>query len=192
MNKVTGIILAGGKSLRMGQDKAFLRFGSRLMIKEIFARVKEYTEEIIIIANQPEKFSFLKVPVFPDIIAERGPLGGIYTGLVKSSTFYNFVVSCDMPFLNNVLINYLAKRIDGYDIIIANYNDRLQPLCAFYSQNCIEPIKIQLDEGNLRIRDLLKSVNSNIIEQNEIDQLNLDERAFLNINSLEDISLFKQ
>lgn len=192
MNKFTGIILAGGKSLRMGQDKALLPVGKQLLIEEVLTRLKIHSEKVIVIANQIKEFSFLGVPVFPDIVPGQGPLGGIYTGLVKSETFHNLIVACDMPFISAELLRYLANRIDAYDITIARYKNRFQPLCAFYSKNCIQAIKQQLQQGNLKIRDVFKQLRVNVITEDEIDQLKLNEQAFTNINTPEDINLLKQ
>ena len=96
INNVTGIILAGGKSTRMGVNKAFLKIGGCTIIEEIFSKFKNIFSRVIIIANEIERFNFLGAQITPDIIPSKGPLGGIYTGLIKSSSFHNFVTACDV------------------------------------------------------------------------------------------------
>lgn len=191
IDDITGIILAGGKSTRIGTDKAFLKIGEQTLIEILLAKIKDVFKDTIIIANEVERFDYLGMRVIPDIIPTKGPLGGIYTGLVRSSNFYNFIVACDMPFIDTGLPGYLSKKIDGYDVAVARYNDRLQPLCAFYSKNCIEPIKEQLDRDNLKIRDFFERVKVNVVNEVEISRLKLDGRAFVNINTPEDYRRLK-
>ena len=191
MNKFTGIILAGGKSLRMGQDKALLPLGKQLMVEEVLTSLRAKSAEIIVIANKVQEFSFLKVPVFPDIIPERGPLGGIYTGLVKSKTFHNLFVACDMPFLNQDLVKFMLEEVCDYDVVIPEHNGKLEPLCAVYSKNCIKPIEKELHKNNLKITDFLTEVKVRRINEKEIAKFNLRGLSFVNVNTPEDYNRLK-
>jgi molybdopterin-guanine dinucleotide biosynthesis protein A len=192
INNVTGIILAGGKSSRIGTNKAFLKVGKKTMIEEIVDKFKNIFREIIIITNEVKRFDLLEVEVIPDIIPSKGPLGGIYTGLVKSDNFLNFVIACDMPFLNQILVNYMLKASSGYDVIVGYYNDRFQPLCAIYSKNCIKPIENQLQKSNLKITEFFKYVRVKTITEAEIRKLDPQGLIFSNINTPEDyISLMR-
>ena len=199
---ITGIILAGGKSSRMKHEKAFLKLGAKTIIEELISRLKKKFSKFIIIANDtrkymkfgtstspianPESNRRIGIEVISDILPEKGPLGGIYTALVKSDTFYNFVFACDMPFINQNLIRYMLKECRGYDITIADYNGRLQPLCAIYSKNCIEPIKKQLEKNNLKIRDFFDYVKVRKISKEEIAKFDSDGFSFSNINTPEE------
>lgn len=191
INNVTGIILAGGKSRRMGTHKAFLKIGEKAIIEDIFAKFKGIFKEIIIVANEIERFDFLGVKVVADIIPLKGPLGGIHTGLLNSNSLYNFIVACDMPFINQSLVRYMLEEIRGYDVTIAEYDGGLQPLCAVYSKNCIEPIEKQLSKDNLKVTDFFKDVKVRIITENNVARFDLKGSSFVNINTPDDCRQFK-
>lgn len=191
MNKFTAIILAGGKSSRMGQDKALLPLGEQLMVERTLSFLKSHSAEVIVIANKVKGFSFLKVPVFADIIAECGPLGGIYTGLVRSKTVHNLIVACDMPFLNQDLIKFMLEEIYDYDVVVPEHNGKLEPLCAIYSKNCIKPIEKELRENNLKVTNFFREVKVRRISEKETAKFNLKETSFANINTPEDYNRLK-
>lgn len=191
INDVTGIILAGGKNRRMGTHKAFLRIGEKTIIEDIFAKFKGIFKEIIIVANETERFDFLGAKVVADIIPLKGPLGGIYTGLLSSNSLYNFVVACDMPFINQNLVRHILEETGGYDVTVAEYNGRLQPLCAIYSKNCIEPIEKQLSKDNLKITDFFKDVKVKILTGKKIARFDLKGSSFVNINTPDDCERLK-
>lgn len=183
---VTGIILAGGRSARIGTHKAFLKIGEKRIIEEILAKFKGIFKEIIIIANEIERFNFLKVKVIPDAIPSKGPLGGIYTGLISSNNLYNFIVACDMPFINKNLIRYILSRAQDFDVVIPKVKQRYEPLCALYSKKCVTIIKDALDKDNVRIVDILPLVNVKLIVESEIKEFDSEFISFKNINTEED------
>ncbi len=191
INNATGIILAGGKSTRMGTNKAFLRIGGHTIIEGIFARLKAIFSRVVIIANEIELFDSLPAEVIPDIIPSKGPLGGIYTGLVKSESFYNFVSACDMPFLCKDVIGYMLEQSSGHDIVVPEYKGRLEPLCAVYSKACIEPVDIYLRGNDLKIAGFFKHVRVRIVSEEEIASLDPQRLSFVNINATEDYNKFK-
>src|SRR6266496_3170841 len=98
-NDITGIILAGGKSSRMGTNKAFLRLGNKYVIEILADLMKNIFSKMILITNEPALYKFLKIDIYEDIYKNKGPLGGIHSGLVNSQTEKNFVLSCDIPFI---------------------------------------------------------------------------------------------
>lgn len=119
--KVAGIVLAGGRSKRMGRNKVYLSFGGKFLIEIIIDKISPLFKDIMIVVSQPELYKRLGFCVRKDIIPEKGPLGGIYTGLLYSNNRYNFVVACDMPFLNPNLIRYMIKNCQCYDIVVPEY-----------------------------------------------------------------------
>src|SRR3989338_6690686 len=138
--KMAGIILAGGKATRMGPscDKAFLKIAGEPIIKRQLKVLKKIFKEVIIVTNSKDRYKGLKgVKMIPDILPERGPLGGIYSGLLASRDRYNFFVSCDMPFINEALIKHMIDTKDNYDIIIVKKDKKFHPLFGIYSKNCI-------------------------------------------------------
>src|SRR5438105_4127648 len=108
-NSLAVAILAGGKSLRMGQDKTALRLHNRTMLEHVLERVKGLQLPVILIANEPEKYGSYRLPIYPDAIPDSGSLGGIYTALKTSETQHTLCVAVDMPFLNARLLAYLIS-----------------------------------------------------------------------------------
>lgn len=192
INDITGIILAGGKSTRIGTNKAFLKIGEKTIIDQILAGFESIFREIMIVTSEIKQSCFLeRSRVVPDIIPSKGPLGGIYTGLVKSNSFYNFVVACDMPFLNQDLVRYLLEERNGYDVVVPEYKGRLQPLCAVYSKDCIRPIETELSRNSLKITDFFQYVRAKIITEKEIESFDPEKLCFVNINTPQDYKSFK-
>ena len=182
----TGIILAGGKSTRMGVDKAFLKIRGRTLIEEVLSTFKDVFSETIIVADEIEKFAFLGERTIPDRVPFMGPLGGLITGLMTSGTFHNFVTACDMPFLHREMIEYMLERGLGYDAVVPEYKGRLEPLCAVYSKNCIRPIQGQLCQNNLKITDIFAHVRTRLITGREIERWDPAGTCFMNMNTAED------
>lgn len=210
---ITGIILAGGSGERIGCNKAFLKLGSKTLIEELISRLEERFPRLIIVANETEKYRKFHHEVISDILPHKGPLGGIYTGLVNSNSLYNFIVACDMPFIKPDLIRYMMEKIEVNDVIIPKWNGKFEPLCAIYSKKCIKPIEKQLSKDNLKITDFFKDVNpvrsklsktpatplvwtSNgvkvkVITEKEVAKFDLKGFSFVNINTPEDCRKFK-
>lgn len=190
---MTAIILAGGKATRMGcADKAFLRLGREMLIKRQLRLIRKLFKKIIIVTNSPQRYRNLNgVRIVTDLIPNRGPLGGIYSGLQASEDDYNFVLACDMPFINLDLISYMLKKIKGFDIVIPRYNRKFEPLYAVYSRNCIKPIENGLSRKNLKITRFLQYVKVRIISKKEITQFDLNGISFVNINTPNDYRRLK-
>ena len=128
------------------------------------------------------------IEVVSDIMPDKGPLGGIYTALVKSQGLYNFVFACDMPFINPDLIDYMVDKAEGVDIVVPRWQGKFEPLHAIYSKRCIEPIKIQLEKNDLKITNFFSQLNLKIIEQEEVERFGHSGTLFLNINTQEEYS----
>lgn len=189
--KVTGIILAGGKSSRMGEDKSFLPVCGRPLIAIVIETVSALFKNLIIITNQPALYKKYSARIEADTIKDCGPLGGIYTGLRASKTQHNFVCACDMPFLNKKLIQYILENAENYDMVLPYYHGRYQPLCALYAKSCLRPIGAELQKGNLKITNLLKRVRVKIVSEDEIKALDPEGLSFVNINTPHDYERFK-
>ena len=184
--KITGIILAGGKNLRMGKNKAFLEINGRRIIDRTKDLFLEIFDEVLVVTNSPLEYVDLNLRLVADLIPEKGSLGGIYTGLFHSSHARAFVAACDMPFLNRSLIQHLIQRAPNFDIVIPKTDDGFQPLHAVYSQNCLPFMEELLRQNNLKIIDFFRRVEVCEVPMEEILPLDPDLRAFLNINTPED------
>lgn len=189
---LTGIILSGGKSLRMGKNKAFIEIEGLPMIERILNLFKKIFNEILIITNDKNQFSHLNnVKIYNDLVPYKGALGGLFTGIFYSSYEYSFCVGCDMPFLNESLIKFLIKKIEGEDIIVPKTEKGLEPLHAIYSKRCLSLIKKMIDSGKSRIIDIYPLLNVKIIEENEFIKLDPERKSFLNINTPEELEQIK-
>jgi len=186
-NEITGIILSGGKSIRMGQDKAFIEIGGIPIIHRIHALFERLFNEIIIVTQQEELFPNLNVKIYPDLIPNRGVLGGLYTGLFFSGFPFSFCVGCDMPFLKESVIEYLLRNIQGYDVVVPRTKDGFQPLHAIYSKNCLEPIKKAIQQEKYKIIDFYPIVRVKIIEEHEFTSLDPMNESFINVNTPEEL-----
>jgi molybdopterin-guanine dinucleotide biosynthesis protein A len=191
-NKLSGIILSGGKNIRMGENKAFIEIEGIPIIKRIQNLFARLFYEVIIVTNQKELFSDMNIKIYADLIPNQGILGGLYTGIFFSSFKYSFCVACDMPFLNEDVIQYLIKNIKENDVVVPKTKDGLQPLHAIYSKNCLEPIKKIIDMGKYKVIDLYPLVKTKIIEENEFYNLDPMRESFINVNTPEELLIIKK
>lgn len=183
---MTAIILTGGKSRRMGFNKAFLKYGDKTFIEHQIARLNKIFDEIILSANDARLYAHLNLPIVSDILPERGPLSGICAGLIRSTSFHSFVIACDMPFIHEKIILYLREQIGGYDVVVPQTSRGLEPLHAFYSRNCIQPMYRCLNEGRLRIIDFFSEVKVKIVDEQEFKELDVPTQPLVNLNTPEE------
>ena len=186
--RLTAIILAGGESSRIGsdQDKAILKLNGKRLIDIVISKLKHIVEDNIIIVGPPEKHPSYK-QVVPDLFNQRGLLVGLYSGLKASTSQYNLVVGCDMPFLKVELLQYIEEKIDSNDIIIPRYaKSYIEPLCAIYSKDCLEIMKRNIEAGILSIRKVFPYLKVKYIEEKEIKSVDPELNSFFNINYKED------
>ena len=191
-HNITGIILSGGKSVRMGENKAFIDIDGIPIMNRIHTLFKTLFQEIIIVTNQEELFSGLDAKIYSDLIPNGGVLAGLYTGLFFSAYAYSFCVACDMPFLNRSVIQYLISKIDDSDVIVPRTQDGLQPLHAIYSKNCLGAIRTTIGEGRYRIIDFYPMVKIKTIEEHEFRSLDPRMESFVNVNTPEELRLIRR
>jgi molybdopterin-guanine dinucleotide biosynthesis protein A len=195
---MTGVILAGGKSSRMGTNKAFLDLGGKKIIQRVIDVFLTLFDEIIIISNEPDLYKSWGFKVVPDILPERGSLGGIYTGIVTASQHQAFFAACDMPFLNQSFIRYMIDQAPECDVIIPHApteenssSDGLHPLHAIYSKVCIKPIAQLLEKNIFKIIRFFPEVRVKRITQEEIQKFDPQLLSFFNANTPEDFEFAK-
>lgn len=180
---MTGIILTGGKSSRMGRNKAFLKLNGEVIIEKTVRLFKGLFDEVILVTNSPDEYKYLNTRIVSDIYPQGGSLIGIYSGLYHASSQYSFVAACDMPFLKKDFIEYLIKQTDNYDIVIPFSKDGQEPLHAVYSRACLKPMEGQIKKGNLKIIDVIPAVNVRRIEKDEIIPFDPEFTSFINVNT---------
>lgn len=188
---LTAIILAGGKSSRVGlnKEKDQMKLAGRPLIDWVISKLTSLdnlTEENIVIVGPKKKYPNFK-RVTEDIFPQRGPLGGIFSGLKASPSPYNLVVGCDMPFLKVELLQYMREKIDLNDIIIPRYNKGyVEPLCAIYSKKCLEIIEKNIQSGILSVRKIFPHLRIKFIEEEEIKKFDPKFYSFFNLNFRDD------
>lgn len=185
-SNITGIILAGGKSSRMGKDKGMIHLAGKPLISYSIDALKPFCDQILISSNS-ENYELFGYPVYKDIFPDSGPMGGIYSCLLQSSTSLNLVLSCDMPLVSQSLIKYILDKNDENSISVPIHGDNfIEPLCASYSTKTIPYFKKLIGQRNLKLIDLINMVPSR--------QIRLDSSLpfykpdlFLNINHPDDL-----
>ncbi len=185
---ITGVILAGGNSSRMGTDKGILDLNGKKIVQYVIESLKPLVDDIIIIANN-ENYNAFGFPVYKDEIKDCGPLGGIYTSLLKISNPKAIILSCDIPFVSSAFLSEVIAQSEGYDVAVPVHGGKFEPLCSVYSKNCIDAFKTALDKKIFKLTDAIALVNAKQIilpSNNEI------ENNFINLNTRQDLNKFEK
>jgi molybdopterin-guanine dinucleotide biosynthesis protein A/molybdopterin converting factor small subunit len=182
----TAIVLAGGRSSRMGKPKALLVFDREPLIVHIVATLRRLCAEVVVVAAPGQDLPLMPVTVVRDEVAYQGPVGGLYYGLRASSGDVNFVTACDSAFLSEGLISHLISRIPEHDIVVPYWQGRLQPLHAVYRRSVLPFLEGQLARGELRPIYLFDQVRTRRIDEDEIRRFDPEGLSFFNMNTPED------
>ncbi len=184
MTKTTGIILAGGKSSRMGTNKALLTIEGKTVIERIIRQMEQVVDECIIVTNHFQDYEFLQLPMVEDKVKDKGPLAGIEAGLTASKTEKNLIVACDMPFISIELGKYLLTLLESHQAAVPEIDARLHPLFAAYRKTIVPAVTQSLSENNLRIRQLLHTIHVKIVTNEELESLGIlsHDQYFFNMN----------
>ena len=188
-NIATSIILAGGKSSRLGTNKALEMVGDRRLIQRVIERLMPISCQIIVAGStwQTGFPSTLDVEYQSDLHPGQGPLGGIYTGLLVSKSLYNVVVACDMPFLNIELFRYMLKLCPGSDAVIP-VTDKIQPLHGIYAKSCLDNVRTCVENNWLQVIPFLDAIAVRYVTREECQQFDTQLLSFFNINSPADLA----
>lgn len=186
---VTGVLLAGGKSQRMGEDKRFLPIGGTTLLDRGLSAMCQLFQQVCVVIAQDSPFLQTHVPVFRDRVPHSGSLGGLYTGLREASTPYVFVAACDMPFLSLQLVKYMNEVKDETDIVVASWKDRIQPTHAFYSKRCTAILEDMIRTHDMKIQKVFQhpSLNVRFVMDHEVSRIDPEGRSFININNPVDL-----
>ena len=186
LDDFTAVILAGGKSSRMGRPKALLPFGNEPLIAHLVRRLEHKFTLVVVVASPEQELPPLAAKVVRDEIAYQGPVGGIYYGLKAAIGTGAFVTSCDAAFLNLPFISFLTSQILNHDVVVPYWQDRFQPLHAVYRTNVVPLLKEQLDRGELRPIFLYDKVRTRKVGEEEIRRFDPEGLSFFNMNAPED------
>lgn len=196
---ITGIILSGGKSSRMGSDKALLKIDNETVIERITNLMNSIFSVVFIVTNTPEDYKFLNVPLYEDIYKNKGPLSGIHSGLVHSSTDKNFFISCDLPLISEELIRHIIEFNSEKFIRYCFADGRHHYLAGVYCKEIIPEIEgilkssskqVDKKDQKFSVKSLLKSFEAEIIN---VEQLHFyNKNLFFNLNTPEDFENLKK
>lgn len=189
---LTVAINAGGKSSRMGTDKSFVPVLGKPMIEHVLDRVRGLgQDETIVITNRLEDYAHLGLPLFSDVLPDKGSLGGIYSAVAHSQHEYTLVVACDMPFLNPDLLRHMIALIGEpggpYDVIVPRVDEHPQGLHAIYSKGCLSPIRARLEADRLKVIGFYDQVRVRYLDPAEYQRFDPQGRSFLNINTPDEL-----
>lgn len=189
----TGVILAGGLNKRFsGENKAFISFGNRRVIDNIYEVFKAVFDEIILVTNQPMAYLEWDVNIVTDIYPVRSSLTGIHTGLFYARTPFIFVTACDTPFLKKEMVEMVVSRIEPGDaVVIPETADGTEQLCAAYSKTCLSHMERQIKEKRFQIKKMFGKVRVKKIPETLLRQVDPELMSFFNINTAEDYSKAK-
>ena len=191
----SGIVLAGGKSKRMGVDKRYVMFSGMNLLELSIRRLKGITEEVLVVLGEEENLDIEDARFVLDVKKNRGPMVGIFSGLKEMKNLYGLVTPVDAPLVASEFLNYMKKNAVGYDVTVPRWKRRIEPLIAVYSKNLLPTMKewikkeknsaphLFVQETNLRVR---------FIEEEEISKFGNPETLFLNINTEEDLKTAKR
>jgi len=186
MIEAAAIILAGGKSSRMGENKALVRVTEYKMLEGIIQVLRPEFAEIILSAND-DCYAAFGLKTVQDSYKNRGPLSGIHAGLKASGFFTNFFAACDMPFTDVRLARYMAEIVPGFDAVVPKIGEYYQPLFAVYTRNCLQAIEKQLKAGRNKITSFFGDVRIRFISIDEITKFGEPEKLFFNVNTPVDL-----
>ena len=178
-------IIAGGQSRRMGRDKAFVHLAGKPLIEHVITRSADLGQaETILITNKPAQFAHLGLPMYRDILPNKGSLGGIYTALVQAQSPDVLVLACDMPFVSTDLLRYMADQIRAKtDIVVPRVDGYPQGLHAIYKKTCIAPIENQLAADRLKIIRFYDQMRVRYLDETEYAPFDPLGRCFANLNT---------
>ncbi|OAT79876.1 molybdenum cofactor guanylyltransferase [Desulfotomaculum copahuensis] len=185
---VTGVVLAGGNSSRMGANKALLKLAGRRLIERVVCALQNAFGRVMLVVNNFDDYRCLGLPMVSDVYPGRGPLSGIHAGLLHAKTPYIFVAACDLPLADARLARHMAALAPGSDVVIARSGGCLEPLFAVYSRECLAPVENLLRSGRrCRVVDFFPMVRIKYIDRADFPPGIDAERVFLNINTPADL-----
>lgn len=189
--QLSGVVLAGGQSKRLGRNKAIEKLGGQTMIGRVIQRLSQITSETVVIVAEESKAEALSLPPWvrtaSDLYPGSGSLGGIFTGLSAAKGEYGVVVAVDMPFINIELLRFMMDLASDYDAVVPIVKGRPEPTHAIYSRECLGPIEAHLKVGDLKIAKFFDEVNVGYLEEDDIEAFDPEYLSFFNVNTQEDL-----
>lgn len=191
IKNVTAAVLCGGKSRRMGFDKAFLMNDEQYVLLQTVRELQVLFEQVILVSNTKAKFvnqeDFREIPILEDLYTEKGPIGGISTALQQVQTEYIFAMACDMPLPDVSLIGRMYRKLEQTQVLVCSHEGKLEPLFAFYHKSCLPVLEKQIEKGELRPRSAFSSL--------EVEMYYLsgeEKKSIVNLNTPGDVQKWNE
>lgn len=182
--QITAIVLAGGKSSRMGTDKSLMLLNGKPIISHVIEAIRPLCSKVVISSNK-QVYDFTGCEVWPDLYPVQAPMIGIYSCLERSSTDLNIVVSCDVPFVETALFSHLISNMEGSDIVVPVHDGYLEPLCAIYKKKVASGLQQYIDRQNYRLFEFIENASHKRLE---INASLFSPRIFMNLNTLDEFN----
>ncbi len=189
---LTALLLAGGKSSRMGANKALLPLGNTTVMDFMIARLQQVCTEVILVTTPEQSYSHLSVKKVFDVVEGKLSLGGMYSGLLQSPAEANFICGCDMPFLEPQLVRRLFAQLADYDAVVPQLDGFFEPLCAVYRKTCLPHIAAQLQTPELRLTRWFDHARIRVVSKEELREVDPTLRSFMNMNTPEEYAHVQQ
>lgn len=185
---ITGVILAGGASRRMGSNKALLEVDGNSIISRTYRTLAGMFHEVLIVTNSPHDYDFLPCRKVPDIYANVGSIAGLHSALAHSDTAHTFVTACDMPFLDQSIIGYLCRlqQKEGFEATIPYSEGGQEPLHGVYSAGCKDIFESAIQNGERKVVDIIKKIKIRNVTYDEVQSIGGQSVSFLNVNTPEE------
>ena len=184
---MTGIVLAGGKSERMGVPKATLKWNGGTFLEHAVALLRPFCEDIIIAVQQGQPLpAMANCKIVVDEQPGLGPLGGLVASLAASKDDWHLTLACDLPLVRSEVLHLLCENAQGVDAVVPLVGGRLQPLVAAYARACLEPGREALQTGARALRALLDRVRVKVLEEDELRKVDPELVSFTNVNTWEE------
>jgi len=190
---VTGLVLAGGRSERMGVPKALLRLNGETFVERAISLLRGMCKEVIVAGSPEQPLPDLQgCRIVPDEQPGMGPLGGLVSGLAVSSDEWHLALGCDLPLVRPEVLRLLSDSSHGVDAVVPRTGGRLQPLVAAYSRTCLEPGREALGSGRRAVAAMLDRVKVRILEEEVLREADPELISFLNVNTWEEYQAVRQ
>jgi molybdopterin-guanine dinucleotide biosynthesis protein A len=180
---LTGAILAGGKSVRYGSNKALEIFAGKSLIEHSVVSLSGLCEPVLVVANDLAPYLHLRATLVQDVVREQGPLGGIYTALLFSPHNWVFTKATDMPFLAKDLAKMMVALKGGCDAVVPLLNDRVEPLLALYSRRCLPSIAAAIEKEEKKVTSFYRKVRVRELPEREWRKVDPEALSFKNVNT---------
>ncbi|GFZ29731.1 molybdenum cofactor guanylyltransferase [Clostridium zeae] len=188
----TAVILAGGKSSRMGFDKQFLKFENKQLIDVIAEKLYTSFEEVIVISNKPDYYNGSKYKVISDEIEAIGPIAGIYEGLKAAKGQYVYFIACDMPIINIDFIDFMKDKLieETKQCCVVERESYIEPFNAFYSKSLLPKVKQMIQADKRSLKHLIKASDTLYIKEDKVKSFEYSFEMFMNLNTKEDLDRY--